>query len=355
MPEQQKLQSLVSTVQLLMAPGKGLLAADESAATVEKRFAPIHLENTEDNRRAFRELFFTAPEIEQYISGVILFDETIRQKASSGEMFVSILQKQGIVPGIKVDLGVEAMEGHPNEKVTKGLVGLEGRMSEYYGLGARFAKWRSVITIGQGCPSEANIIENMTTLAAYAKICQAAGIVPIVEPEVIMDGSHTLEHCAEVTAQVEQELFRQLKASEVALEGLILKSNMVIAGKDCPVQPDSSAIAKATLETFTKNVPSNIGGIVFLSGGQSEKQSTKNLNEMHKQSQLPWPLTFSYARALQDSATKTWSGKPENVKKAQEVFIHRATMNSLASLGTYEESIEMESVESFGESQASQD
>jgi fructose-bisphosphate aldolase class I len=346
---------LKETVRALMAPGKGILAADESAATVEKRFAPIHLENTEDNRRAFRELFFTAPGVSEYISGVILFDETIRQNASSGKSFVSILQTEGIVPGIKVDKGTEPMPGSENEKRTKGLDDLAQRMEEYGHLGARFAKWRAVITIGEGLPTAKNILENTSTLAKYARICQEAGIVPIVEPEVLMDGNHTIEQCRQATIETHTALFVQLVEQGVILEGLILKSNMVVPGKDCPEQATAAEIAEATLGVFTQTVPSTIGGIVFLSGGQSEQQATENLNEMNKHKDLPWPLTFSYARALQDSATKAWAGKLENIIKAQETFVIRAKLNSLARRGEYTAEMEPVGIEGFQVAQANQD
>ncbi len=355
MLEETKKNELIETVKNLMAPGKGILAADESAGTVEKRFNPIHLENTEDNRRAFRELFFTAPGISKYISGIILFDETIHQTASDGRTFVSVLQQEQIIPGIKVDQGTEAMPQSPQEKVTKGLEGLPARLSAYYNLGARFAKWRAVITIAEGLPTQENIDSNANTLAEYAKDCQEAGIVPIVEPEVMMDGIHSLERCQEVTMRVHQALFKALAAHGVVLEGIVLKSNMVISGKDAPEQASVQQVAQATLETFLQTIPHNIGGVVFLSGGQSEKLATEHLNEMHQRKDLPWPLTFSYARALQDSATKVWSGNPQHFPAAQEVFIMRAKLNSLALTGQYRPDMEMQGVKGFDESQASQD
>ena len=348
-------QKLSATVKALTVPKKGILAADESANTVEKRFAPIGLENTEDNRRAFRELFFTAPGVADYISGVILFDETIRQKASNGKTFVAILEEQGIVPGIKVDKGVAAMEDSPEEKITNGLEGLPERLAEYVSLGARFCKWRAVITIGEGLPTQANILENARILTAYAKACQEAGLVPIVEPEVLMDGKHSREQCKVATTQIQTALFAELQLQNVWLPGLILKSNMVIEGKDFTPHSTAAEIAHDTIETFEQVVPENIGGIVFLSGGESEQDATKNLNEMHKNRNLPWPLTFSYARALQDSATKTWAGKPENFSHAQEIFIARAKLDSLATIGEYNPSLELKGVSTFAESQASQD
>ena len=348
-------QDLKDIVKNLMMPGKGLLAADESNASVEKRFAPIGLENTEDNRRAFRELFLTAPGIGKYISGIILYDETLRQSASTGESFVSILQKQGIIAGIKVDLGLEPDPSSPNEKLTKGLDTLPARLATYVALGARFAKWRALITITEQLPTQTNIDANTATLAQYAKMCQVAGVVPIVEPEVFMEGDHSLEQCELVTTRVHQSLFLALHNAGVNLEGLILKSNMVIEGKDYSLPQPSSLVAAATIRSFKKTIPTTIGGIVFLSGGQSEKRATENLNAIHQMQELPWVITFSYARALQDSATKYWEGKPTNMAKAQTIFLHRAKMNSLAQRGQYSSNLEMDGVDDFGAAQASQD
>lgn len=339
----------------LLVPNKGLLAADESAKTVEKRFAPINLPNTEDNRRAFRELFFTAPGISQYISGVILYDETIRQQASTGQMFVSLLQEQNIIPGIKVDLGLEPMPNSLEEKVTKGLDGLAERLAEYVSLGAKFAKWRAELEVSEALPSQACIEENNHRLTEYAWLCQQAGLVPIVEPEVMMTGNHSLERCQQVTTQVLENLFTQLKAKGVVLEGLLLKSNMVIAGKDFATPSTPEQVASATIQTFTQAVPKEVAGIVFLSGGQSERQATSTLNEIEKRKDLPWPLTFSYARALQDSATKVWAGKPENLPAAQAEFVFRAKLNSLARQGKYDPAMEHPDFNQPEASSASQD
>lgn len=324
----------------LMAPNKGILAADESSGTIAKRFDSIQIESNEQNRLAYREMLFTASGISEYISGVILYDETIRQKASDGQTFVEILQKQGILPGIKVDLGTENFNGSVDEKTTKGLEGLTQRLKDYASLGAKFCKWRAVITIGEGIPTEACVKENAIRLAQYAKDCQEVGLVPIVEPEVLMDGPHTIEKCEEVTTQVLTEVFNQLKLHDVALEGIILKPNMVIPGRLCPVQVGAKEVAEATIRTFMKTVPKEVPGIAFLSGGQSEDQATENLNEMNKIQDLPWQLSFSYGRALQAPALKVWQGKPENIPAAQESFIKRAKFNSLARSGKYSKEME---------------
>ena len=327
---------LNAVAQLMVAPGKGILAADESSATTEKRFSKVGIQNTEDNRRAYRELFFTAPNIGRYISGIILHDETIRQNASTGESFVNILEDKGILPGIKVDQGLKDMESSPNEKLTKGLDGLPVRLSEYVSLGAKFAKWRTVITIGAGIPTDANIRQNTKDLAAYAKHCQEAELVPIVEPEVLMEGSHTMAACGAASEKVLTALFEELKNAGVAVEGLILKTNMVVPGKESGEKASPVQVAGATLAIFKKVLPNNLPGEAFLSGGQSEVEATENLNEMNKHGPHPWKLSFSYARALQSTALTTWVGKPENVKAAQAAFIRRAQLNSLATLGKYE-------------------
>ena len=325
----------------MVATGKGILAADESGATTEKRFSKVGIENTEDNRRAYRELFFTTPGVGKYISGVILHDETIRQKASTGQSFVTMLEAEDILPGIKVDLGLKDMEGSPEEKLTKGLEGLPARLEEYARLGAKFAKWRSVITIlpaaggGYSGPTDANIRQNAKDLAAYAKACQEAGIVPMVEPEVLMDGGHSLADCAAASEKILTALFEELTKAGVAIEGLILKTNMVVPGKESGEKMDAVKVADETLRIFKKVLPANLPGQTFLSGGQSELDATVNLQEMNKRGALPWKLSFSYARALQSTALNTWLGKPENVAAAQSAFIKRAQMNSQASCGTY--------------------
>jgi fructose-bisphosphate aldolase, class I len=314
--------------------GKGILAADESTGTIEKRFTKIALENTEDNRRAYREMLFTTPGFGEYISGVIMYDETFRQSASTGEKFTALLEREGAHPGIKVDEGTTEMEESPQEKVTKGLEGLPPRMKEYFELGAKFAKWRAVYTISDSLPSDVNVRENAKGLAGYAKACQEAGIVPIVEPEVLMDGTHTIARCEEVTEKVLTAVFEELKNAGVALEGIILKPNMVVPGSES-AKATPEEIAEATLRVFNKTVPHEVPGIAFLSGGQSEVEATTNLNAMNVKGPHPWKLTFSYGRALQDSALKTWAGKPENVAAAQAVLLHRAKMNSLAAKGEY--------------------
>ncbi len=337
----------------MVAPGKGILAADESMPTVGKRFASINLENTEDNRRAFREMLLTSPGEGQYISGVILFDETIRQKTSSGKSFVEVLKSEGILPGIKVDQGIKEMASGSVEKVTThGLTGLAERLAEYVALGAKFAKWRAVITISDTTPTPANIAQNAQDLAQYALECQKAGLVPMVEPEVLLDGNHSLQASAKVLEQTLVAVFDELKKAGVAPEGVILKSSMAISGKDSGVKDTPTQVAKTTIDVFKKVLPAELAGVVFLSGGQSEVQATANLNAMnqsrtpvngtamHLTGDLPWPLTFSYARALQDGATKTWKGLKENLQAAQKVFLHRAKMNSLASQGKYTEELE---------------
>ena len=334
------IQELSKIAKQMVAPGKGILAADESMPTVGKRFAGINLENTEDNRRAFREMLLTAPGEGQYISGVILFDETIRQKTSTGENFVSVLQKEGILPGIKVDQGLMDDPASPGEKLTKGLDGLDDRLKEYVGLGAKFCKWRSVITIGEGTPTDANIRQNAKDLAQYALTCQQNGLVPMVEPEVLIDGDHIIDQSEAASEKILIALFEELKNAGVALEGTILKTSMVISGKGTGKLDAPEEVAKRTVELFKKVLPENLAGQAFLSGGQSELQATANLNAMHQLGGLPWPLTFSFARALQDGATKAWAGKKENLEAAQKVFLHRAKMNSLASLGKYSSDME---------------
>lgn len=329
------IQKLNEVAKEMVADGKGILAADESTGTIGKRFEKIVLENTEDNRRAYRELLFTATGFGDYISGVIMYDETFRQSASTGETFASLLEREGAHPGIKVDEGTIEMPGSPLEKTTKGLEGLPPRLKEYFDHGAKFAKWRAVYTISDTLPSDANIRENAKGLAGYAKACQEAGIVPIVEPEVLMDGSHTQARCEEVTERVLAAVFEELKSAGVALEGIILKPNMVVPGSESP-KATPEQVAEATLRVFNKVVPKEVPGIAFLSGGQSEVEATANLNAMNAKGPHPWKLSFSYGRALQDSALKMWAGKAENSAAAQQALLKRAQMNSLATRGRYE-------------------
>lgn len=341
MLEQINLSELHRVAQALVAPGKGILAADESFPTIEKRFQSINLGSTEENRRAYRELLFTTPGVSEFISGVIMFDESIRQKTSDGVFFQDVLQKQGIIPGIKVDQGTEPMPNSPEEKLTKGLAGLKDRLEEYAKLGAKFAKWRAVIVIGEGIPTDECIKENANRLAEYAKTCQEAGLVPIVEPEVLMDGGHDLKHCEEVTKKTLDIVFAALAAKEVYMEGTLLKPNMVLPGKESRVQATPQEIAAATLQTFQKVVPKEVPGIVFLSGGQRPQEATANLNEINKQGTgAPWQLSFSYGRALQDPVLKTWKGQAANVAAAQKAYYHRAKMNSLARTGNYNAEME---------------
>lgn len=324
----------------MVAPGKGILAADESLGTIEKRFTKINVPSTEENRRAYREMLFTTKGFGQYISGVILFDETIRQKATDGRTFVEVLNAESVLPGIKVDKGTDAMASSPDEKITKGLDGLPERLAEYVKLGAKFAKWRAVIAIGEGLPTKENIAQNARDLAKYAKMCQDAGLVPIVEPEVLMDGGHDIGRCAEVTMETLSAVFAALKDEGVELPGMILKPNMVIPGKESGKKASPQEVAEATLRTFQKVIPAEMPGIVFLSGGQSEAEATANLNEMNKMGKQPWELSFSYGRALQDSVIKAWAGKAENVHAAQAAFLNRAKLNGLARDGKYDVSAE---------------
>lgn len=331
---------LRETAQALVEPGKGILAADESFGTIQKRFDKISLESTEDSRRAYRELLLTAPDIGKYISGVILFDETIRQSTVDGVSFVEVLKKSGVMPGIKVDQGTVEMPGSSQEKITNGLNGLPERLKEYAELGAQFAKWRAVITIGENLPTENNIRQNAKDLAQYAKDCQEAGLVPIVEPEVLMDGSHTMERCAEVSRQILVALFEELHNLEADIEGLLLKTNMVVPGKDSGQAVSAEEIAAVTVKLFKDVLPDNLPGEVFLSGGQTEIEATQNLNAINKLGPFPWNLSFSYGRALQDSALRVWKGKEDNIQAAQNEFIKRAKLNSLAALGKYSQDLE---------------
>jgi fructose-bisphosphate aldolase class I len=335
-------QDLQSVAKALVAEGKGILAADESSGTIKKRFDSISVESTEENRRAYREMLFTTKGAADYISGVILFDETIRQGTKDGVSFPEVLSKQGTIPGIKVDTGAKPMAGFPNERVTEGLDGLRDRLAEYVKLGAKFAKWRAVITIGDGIPTVACMNSNAHALARYAALCQEAGLVPIVEPEVLMDGDHDIDRCEQVTAETLSRVYDALFEMEVVLEGTLLKPNMVISGKGCEKQASPEEIAEATVRTFLRTVPAAVPGIVFLSGGQTAEQATENLNAMNAMGTFPWELSFSYGRALQAPALKAWSGKTDNVTAAQKVYHHRAKMNGLARYGKYETKMEKE-------------
>jgi fructose-bisphosphate aldolase class I len=331
---------LNAVARAMVAKNKGLLAADESTSTIKKRFDTIKLESTEENRRSYRELLFTAPGAADYISGVILYDETIRQKTKDGVPFPTYLTQNKMIPGIKVDMGAKPLAGFPGETMTEGLDGLPARMAEYYKLGARFAKWRAVIDIGAGIPTQYAINANAEGLARYAAICQEAQIVPIVEPEVLMDGAHTIERCEEVTNAVLDSVFSHLFAARVVLEGMILKPNMVIPGKKCADQASPERIAEATFRTLKRQVPTAVPGIAFLSGGQSPKDATLHLNLMHAAGPLPWGLTFSYGRALQEDALNAWAGKPGTFSNGQKAYALRAKLNGLAAVGEYKASME---------------
>ena len=331
---------LNAVARAMVAKNKGILAADESTSTIKKRFDTIKLESTEENRRAYRELLFTAPGAAEYISGVILYDETIRQKTKDGVPFPAYLAQNKMIPGIKVDMGAKPLPGFPGETMTEGLDGLPARMAEYYKLGARFAKWRAVIDIGAGIPTQYAINANAEGLARYAAICQEAQIVPIVEPEVLMDGAHSIERCEEVTNAVLDSVFSHLFAARVVLEGMVLKPNMVIPGKKCADQASPERIAEATLRTLKRQVPTAVPGIAFLSGGQSPKDATLHLNLMHAAGPLPWGLTFSYGRALQEDALNAWAGKPGSFGNGQKAYALRAKLNGLAAVGEYKASME---------------
>ena len=329
------------TAEALVAPGKGILAADESHPTIEKRFKALGIESTEENRRVYRQMLFTTPGVAEFISGVILFDETIRQKADDGTAFPEVLSRQGIIPGIKVDKGAKPLAGAPGEKVTEGLDGLRERLAEYKGLGARFAKWRAVITIGDGTPGAYCLDANAHALARYAALCQEAGLVPIVEPEVLMDGDHTIERCFDVTEVVLQSVFRALRDQRVALEHLLLKPNMVLPGTGCPRQASVAEVAEATVRCLLRAVPAAVPGVVFLSGGQAEELATARLNAMNTLAgPRPWQLSFSYARALQGPAMKAWGGEARNIAAGQKAFYHRAKCNGAARYARYKPELE---------------
>ncbi len=326
----------------MVAKDKGILAADESSGTIKKRFDAIQLESTEEHRRTYREMLFTTPGIGQWISGVIFYDETLRQNTRDGLPFAAWLEKQGVLPGIKVDMGAKALAGFPGETITEGLDGLRERLAEYYKLGARFAKWRAVIDIADGVPSRFGIEANAHALARYAALCQEQQIVPIVEPEVLMDGGHSIERCEDVTNAVLAEVFNQLGLHRVYLEGMVLKPNMVISGKKAANRASPEQVAEATVRTLRRHVPTAVPGIAFLSGGQSSPEATLHLSLMNKLAPLPWNLTFSYGRALQDVALKAWGGKPANFAAGQKEFAKRARLNGLASTGRYAASQEAE-------------
>jgi fructose-bisphosphate aldolase class I len=336
-------QELQTTAKALVAKGKGILAMDESNGTCNKRFEKLGIATTEENRRAYRELILTTPNLNNYISGAILFDETIKQASSTGESFVKLMQRSGMIPGIKVDGGAKPFAGHPNELVTEGLDGLADRVSGYYQLGARFAKWRAVITIGADIPSADCIEANADALAQYAAICQANGLVPIVEPEVLIDGNHTLDRCRQVTTATLKEVFKHLTARGVAFDRMILKPSMVISGLSAALPAPVNDVATATIETLMQEVPPTVAGIAFLSGGQTNEQAAAHLNAMNVMfPQTPWPVTFSYARAIQQSALDKWRGDRANVAAAQQILAHRAACNSAASNGTYTAASEQE-------------
>lgn len=333
---------VISTAKKLMADGKGLLAMDESNPTCNKRFAKLGIPESEEARRSYRELIVTTPSLGEYISGVILYDETIRQSKKDGTSFVKVIVEAGIIPGIKVDIGAKDMAGHPGEKITEGLDGLRDRLLEYSLMGARFAKWRAVIAIGNNIPSQGCIEANAQALARYAALCQETGLVPIVEPEVLMDGEHTLQRCCEVTHEVLHTVFNQLYRQRVMLEGMILKPNMVLPGLACPKQESTDEVADATVKCLLRCVPAAIAGVAFLSGGQSSRLASERLNVMNLRfkSRLPWGLTFSFARAIQQPALDIWQGKDTNVPAAQKALYHRAMCNGMARRGQYDASME---------------
>jgi fructose-bisphosphate aldolase class I len=334
-------QALVTTAKELVAPGRGILAADESSGTIKKRFDSISLESTEENRRTYREMLFTAPGVEKYISGVILYDETIRQSSSDGAPFPKLLASKGVIPGIKVDTGAHPLAFSPEEKVTEGLDGLRQRLVEYRELGARFTKWRGVIDIiGSDIPSDYCVSVNAHALARYAALCQEEGLVPIVEPEVLMDRDHSIERCYEVTTKVLHRVFDELYDQRVLFEGMLLKPNMVVPGKKCATQVDRKTVAEQTVRALRATVPASVPGIVFLSGGMSDEDATGRLSEMNKLGPHPWELSFSYGRALQAAALDAWKGAPANFEAGQKAFVHRARCNGAARDGSYTDAME---------------
>jgi len=331
---------LINTAKALVAPGKGILAADESFPTIEKRFGEVGVESTEGSRRTYRELLFTSEGIEGFISGVIMFDETLRQ--AQGKPFAKILEEKGIIPGIKVDKGAKDMAGFPGEKITEGLDDLRERLAEYKNLGAKFTKWRAVITIGDATPTDTCIDSNSEALARFAALSQEAGLVPIVEPEVVRDGGHDIKRAEEVTYKTLKSVFAKLVNHKVKLDGMLLKPNMVTPGKDNQQKANQLEVAEATLRCMREVVPSDVAGLVFLSGGQTAEEATANLNEMNKTKDLPWEISFSFSRALQNTVLKAWSGKEENIAAAQKEFYKRARLTSLARKGEYKPEMEAE-------------
>ena len=330
---------LDNIAQILAAPGKGILAADESSPTIARRFKSIQVESTEQSRLAYREMLLSTPGLGEFISGAILFDETLRQRASDGRSIPELLRKQGIIPGIKVDKGAKALALHPGEKITEGLDGLRDRLAEYAQLGARFTKWRAVLVVGEGIPTPFCLEANAHALARFAALSQEAGLVPIVEPEVLMDGAHSIERCEEVSGRAWAAVFRTLREHRVRLEGMLLKPNMVVPGKDCPAQAGPEEVATATLRCLKRHVPAAVPGIMFLSGGLSAVAATNNLNAMNLLGLAPWELSFSFGRALQAPALEAWGGKTENVPAAQQALLHRSLCNHRARFGRYDESM----------------
>jgi fructose-bisphosphate aldolase class I len=335
-------KGLVETARALVAPGKGILAADESDGTIKKRFDSIQVESTEDNRRAYRDLLFTTAGMEKHISGVILFDETIRQSSADGTSFPKLLADKGVIPGIKVDKGAKPLALAEDETVTEGLDGLRDRLAEYRDLGARFAKWRATYSIGEDLPSEYCVWVNAHALARYAALCQEAGLVPIVEPEVLQDGVHTLEESAKATGRVLLAVYQELHDQRVDVEGTLLKPNMVLSGYSAESRAEVEGVAQATLEVLYKHVPAAVPGIVFLSGGQTDEDASAHLNAMNALGPHPWELSFSYGRALQAPSLKAWRGEETNVQAAQDAFAHRAKMNGLARSAEYSPELEKE-------------
>ena len=330
-------QALIETARALVADDKGLLAMDESTSTCDERFARLGIPQNEEARRAYRELLVTTPGLGEFISGAILFDETIRQQTNDGIPFLAIIARAGIIPGIKVDIGAKLLAGHPGEKITEGLDGLRDRLTEYIRMGARFAKWRAVLALGDGIPTRGCIEANAQALARYAALCQEAGLVPVVEPEVLMDGEHTLDRCREVTEEVLRTVFDQLYTQGVMLEGMILKPNMVLPGSTCPQQDTTEEVADATVRCLMRAVPAAVPGIAFLSGGQSAELASARLNAMNVRfrSRMPWALAFSFGRAIQQPALEIWQGKHANVRAAQAALLHRAECNRAARRGEY--------------------
>lgn len=335
------MEQLRATAEAIVEPGRGILAADESLPTIEKRFKSIDVPSTEENRRAYRQMLFTTKGVGEYVSGVILFDETIRQKTEDGVPFPQALSEAGVIPGIKVDKGAKALAGFPGEKVTEGLDGLRDRLAEYRELGARFTKWRAVIAIGEGLPTAYCIEANAHALARFAALSQEAGLVPIVEPEVLMDGDHTVERCEEVTVSTLSTVFYQLQQHRVVFEGMLLKPNMVLSGKGCPTQASVGDVAEATVRALRSAVPAAVPGIVFLSGGQGPELATEHLNAMNALGEQPWELSFSYGRALQEAALKAWKGDGANVGAGQRALLHRAKLCGAARHGKYSKAMEV--------------